>query len=328
MSEMMSKALFFFAVSSLFGGVILFAGIISYRGKRRREDRERTRTTGRIVEYIRKESHSSRTDSIVYYVPVIDFTADGERICREYENRLSPEEHPVGEVLDVLYDISQPEHFHLESDPAYRRGAGNLMLVGFIWIVLAILLTAVLAIFVGGVTIDPGVLRRPPRVASRSGSIIATPTPPPLESDGFLYDVQPNFTAILKGYTGADAELTLPAQLNGHPVTTIASSAFARTMGVTSVTVPGIISDIHAAGFAACLSLTTLRLEEGVKTIGMQAFNMCPSLSDVTLPASLTRISDSAFPSNCKACFHVIRGSEAERYCRKNSFRTELTEPE
>ena len=56
MSEIAGKMLLFFGVSSLLGWIMLFTGISSRREQRRREEYERTRATGRIVDYVREKS--------------------------------------------------------------------------------------------------------------------------------------------------------------------------------------------------------------------------------------------------------------------------------
>lgn len=155
MNEILSKMLQFFGLSSLFGWVILFAGIGSRREQRRREETEHTRAAGRIVEYAAREK-IGKNGKYTVYTPVIEFMADGRRVRGEYESGMKRDEHPVGEEVEVFYDVSRPERFHLESDPAFSRGAGNLMKLGLIWIVLAAALTLALAVLVGGLRLDFG----------------------------------------------------------------------------------------------------------------------------------------------------------------------------
>lgn len=149
MSDVAMKALYFFGLSSLFGWIFLFTGIHARFEKRRRDESEHTRVTGRIVDYARKES-LSRGRSYVHWSPVIEFEADGRHCRREYGEWMDPERHPVGEAVELLYDVSDPARFHLVSDEAYANGGRALTRIGLIWIAGAAALTLALAVFVGG----------------------------------------------------------------------------------------------------------------------------------------------------------------------------------
>ena len=78
--------------------------------------------------------------------------------------------------------------------------------------------------------------------------------------------------ARITGYDGEDAELTVPAELDGHPVREIGDSAFSW-----------------------CFSLTTVTLPEGLASIGDDAFYYCDSLTAISLPEGLTAIGNHAF---------------------------------
>jgi len=163
MNEMLTKMLQFFGLSSLFGWIILVSGIRSRREQRRRELFEYNRAMGHIAEYAAKEK-TGKYGKYIVYCPIVEFTANGRLVRREYENNLNRDDHPVGTEVAVLYDMCQPEHFHLESDLAFARGAGNLIKIGLIWIVLAAALTLALAVFVGGLHLD---LRNMVRIVKR-----------------------------------------------------------------------------------------------------------------------------------------------------------------
>ena len=78
------KMLFFFAVTSFIGWIMLFTGIGTRRDVQRRNDRERARTTGTIVDYVRKVRPMGRSTRVSWH-PVVEFTADGERCRLEYD---------------------------------------------------------------------------------------------------------------------------------------------------------------------------------------------------------------------------------------------------
>ena len=142
------KMLLFFAVASFFAWPLLFAGVSQRRESRRRNEQERSRTTGTIVEYVVKSGATGG------YRPVIEFTADGERLRLEYENPTNREQYPVGAAVDVMYDVSNPSHFHLESDPVFARGGAGAIRIALIWIIASAALTVALAVLVGGARFD------------------------------------------------------------------------------------------------------------------------------------------------------------------------------
>lgn len=147
------KMLFFFAVASFPAWFLLFAGIGTRRDMARKADREYTPADGTIVDYVRMERNTSRRgyNSVsVYYKPVVEFTAEGQVRRATYENSLQPEQFPVGSAVKVMYDVSAPDHFHLEEDPVMIYRGDGAIRVAVIWILASALLTVVLAVFVGG----------------------------------------------------------------------------------------------------------------------------------------------------------------------------------
>lgn len=148
------KMLTFFAASSFVAWILLFSGIGWRRESRLRSEREHTRTTGTIVGYAVRQSRAGKGGAIVRQIPVIEFTAEGEKYRLEYENGIRQDEHPIGEVVDILYDVSDPSRFHLESDPAFTNPGGGAIRVAVIWILVSAALTVALAVFVGGASFD------------------------------------------------------------------------------------------------------------------------------------------------------------------------------
>ncbi len=89
-----------------------------------------------------------------------------------------------------------------------------------------------------------------------------------------------------------------------------------------SLTSGTIVShSFHTTRFSGCIRLSSVTCSEGLKTIQPLAFTACPALKDITLPSSLTSISNSAFPDDCTATFHVTKDSEGEKYCMRERFR-------
>ncbi len=306
-------ALTVLVIFSLPGWIMLLWAAKSRRARERREEQERTRATGRIVDYVRQTKRYWRAPTVHFTWPVVEFRAEGTVIRKQYENSLSPEQYPVGASVDVVYDADDPTRFHLDADADFSQGAGSYVRMGVIWLLICAVLAATLML----------VLQRfPMTTRRRTGSFSARQverTQRLNSAEDYQYRIRENMTAIIEGYDGADEALTLPLTLGGHPVTAIGSQAFARSRGLKRVTVPGAISTIPIAAFSGCLALQEVTLEEGVTGIGRYAFGFCISLRDVYLPASIRRIDD-AFPEDCKARFHVAEGSYAQRYCEGKGY--------
>ncbi|MGN0793487.1 MAG: leucine-rich repeat domain-containing protein [Aristaeellaceae bacterium] len=144
-------------------------------------------------------------------------------------------------------------------------------------------------------------------------------------------------TVTIVEYTGSAEELTVPAELNGMPVTSIGDGAFDRCDSLTSITLPDSIASVGSNPFSQCWNLqkinvspehptlavidgvlfskvdnrlicypmaleqTTYVVPQGVKCIDYGAFAGCESLTSITLPDSVTSIGDFAFVS----CFSL-----------------------
>ncbi len=150
MDEMLMKVLICFAAYSLFGWLILFAGLKTRKEKRLREALERNRTAGRIAEYVKREKSLSRGSVSILWIPVIEFTVYQQTYRLEYGNPMDREKWPAGTAVTVGYDGSDPRRFHLEEDPVYQNGGLNAVRIGVIWILIALGASVTLAVLVGG----------------------------------------------------------------------------------------------------------------------------------------------------------------------------------
>ena len=153
-----------------------------------------------------------------------------------------------------------------------------------------------------------------------------------------------NSGASITGYTGSDAELVIPATLDGHNVVsiddnalwygsytsiqfpatlrTIGTGAFMECRKLTSVEIPGTVTSIHSMAFYNCFSLTSVTLGDGITTVGGGAFQ-CTGLTSVTIPASVTSIGHQAFGIGTEESYddyvddfviYGVPGSAAEEY--------------
>ena len=124
--------------------------------------------------------------------------------------------------------------------------------------------------------------------------------------------------AILCAYLGSDAEVVVPAKIDGYAVSEVGPNFFCAFGGVaetmTSVTfsegierintnafkdctalqkavIPGSVRTIANSAFEGCTSLTEVELGEGVKSIQRYAF-LNTGLTSIFIPASVTTIDE------------------------------------
>ncbi len=115
--------------------------------------------------------------------------------------------------------------------------------------------------------------------------VSGTPQKPPASSTesekppsmAFHYEMRDG-RAVILSYLGDEPRVTVPAVIEGYPVTAIADSAFQGT-SVTQVEIPYSVSEIGWFAFADCPSLIAVTLPASVEAIGYGAFDGCKSLT-------------------------------------------------
>jgi len=103
----------------------------------------------------------------------------------------------------------------------------------------------------------------------------------------FVAEAQFNYTTnngsiTITRYTGSDGIVTVPAIIDGFPVTTIGGSAFEST-SVGSVVLPNSITNILYEAFIYCAKLTNVTVPSSVIEIQNFAFLGCPLLADIAV---------------------------------------------
>lgn len=109
----------------------------------------------------------------------------------------------------------------------------------------------------------------------------AAETTPP--TSDYTYTITKNNTVTITGYTGSDTALTVPATLDGSPVTEIAADAFAEQTNLTSVTLPDGLKKIADDAFFNCTSLKAITLPDSVTSLTGAAFSGCTQEITLTL---------------------------------------------
>ncbi|MBP0971341.1 MAG: leucine-rich repeat protein [Oscillospiraceae bacterium] len=139
------------------------------------------------------------------------------------------------------------------------------------------------------------------------------------EQDGCI-----TITGVTFSVNDARTSVTVPAQIDGKPVTEIGKEAFIdeACINLTEIHLPDSLKKINSNAFYGCFSLRSLTLPDGLETIGTSAFmrskiesitipdsvkeigayafNYCKNLKEIKLPESVTEIPLNAF-MNCDA---------------------------
>ena len=93
----------------------------------------------------------------------------------------------------------------------------------------------------------------------------------------------------------AEDEVTVPREVDGHPVVAIGDWAFHLCDGIAGVTIPDGVSSIGEGAFMGCTGLRRASLPNGLMSIGANAFTDCYELRGIALPRTLASIGELAF---------------------------------
>jgi len=124
----------------------------------------------------------------------------------------------------------------------------------------------------------------------------------------FTFTTNADSTLTITGFIGLDTDISIPASINGYPVTSIGDNAFNNQTNLTSVVMADSVTNIGAFSFYGCSSLTNVTIGNGVNSIGQNAFNGCSQLTSVTIPDSVTSLGISAF-YNCSGLMNATIGN-------------------
>lgn len=123
----------------------------------------------------------------------------------------------------------------------------------------------------------------------------------------FTYNVLNGTYCEITGYTGSDTEITIPSEIEGYIVQSIANSAFQDNTTLTTVAFPETVETIGSSVFSGCTALIDVRLNDGLTNIGSYTFNGCTALERIVLPGAVTSIGSYAF-NGCNALREVSLG--------------------
>ena len=168
----------------------------------------------------------------------------------------------------------------------------------------------------------------PSSVTSIDGSVFygcANLTNIEVDEANAIYDSRENCNAIIKTSTNelirGCKNTTIPSS-----VTSIGSSAFSGSTGLTSVTIPDVVISIGSTAFYGCTGLTSITIPNGVTSIGYNTFYGCTNLTSIVIPSSVKSIGNYTF-YDCTSLKDVYyAGTEAEwNAMAKGSYNSALT---
>ena len=104
----------------------------------KREEAERTRTTGVIVGFAEERHRYRRRRSlnahyVTVYYPIVRFQAGGVEYELKSTSIVPRDKYPEGQAVDLLYDPNNPTHFHLDrgnmEDRSTRGTNGSISMI-------------------------------------------------------------------------------------------------------------------------------------------------------------------------------------------------------
>lgn len=118
---------------------------------------------------------------------------------------------------------------------------------------------------------------------------------PIFKCEGYVYTVDARGNAEIVCWDGPEADLAIPGELDGRPVTGISECAFADCPYLESVILPQSVTSIGAQAFVNCPNLAEVYLPDGLKQMGPAVFEGCEGLTAIYLPAGLSRLTGNPF---------------------------------
>lgn len=138
------------------------------------------------------------------------------------------------------------------------------------------------------------------------------------EFEGLRYEAADGAVTITGFTSDLTGKVTVPAEIDGLPVTKIGEGAFKYNFKITEVTLPDSITELGKLAFKSCgkmikatlpknltaipescfeecRKLESLVIPEPVKSLGELAFAQCLALADLTVPEGLETVGEDAF---------------------------------
>lgn len=110
---------------------------------------------------------------------------------------------------------------------------------------------------------------------------------------------------VITKYTGKDARVTIPYQIEGKEVRGIGQGAFRDCKFILEVILPKGLKYIEDYAFCECRGLSEIQLPQSVEVVGNHSFYNCRNLKKMGIPSALKYIGD-GFIKNCDDINEII----------------------
>ena len=97
----------------------------------------------------------------------------------------------------------------------------------------------------------------------------------------FKYALLEDGTAEITKYYGNAEKLDVPAELEGHQVTSIGDDVFFLRSYLSMITLPDTLVSIGDSAFTLCRSLREITLPDSVTSVGVNPFMDCDKLTHI-----------------------------------------------
>lgn len=142
---------------------------------------------------------------------------------------------------------------------------------------------------------------------------VVTEAPTQGENEKYKYNEYSDHIELI-AYKGYDSYLSLPANINGKPVTSF-GKIFKESLTLVTVIIPGTYTEIEDEAFYNAWKLQNITIHSGSLTkIGANAFLGCQSLKLANIPETVTEIHPDAFKYCTELIIYGKTGSAADEF--------------
>ena len=124
--------------------------------------------------------------------------------------------------------------------------------------------------------------------------------------EDFQYEITAENTVTITGYTGANTEVSIPAEIEGLPVTSVGASAFVESQLLESVVLPEGVLSVGKEAFRYCENLRSVSLPESLQNLGRNAFEYCYALEEISIPANVETLNEGDNSQPFKFCESLV----------------------
>lgn len=120
----------------------------------------------------------------------------------------------------------------------------------------------------------------------------------------FFYKQIEDGTWSVVAYSGDDAEITIPEEHQGSPVTVLYDDLFKGHAEITEVHIPDSVTDIGGFVFDGCVNLRRINLPKNLENMWQYAFARC-GIEEIILPENVRQLVPFTF-KDCKNLKKVV----------------------